>query len=451
MGPTAASELTSSNPSASATPPANTPLKNWAGNLTYSTSNVHYPTSVEEVQAVVRGCQKLRVLGSRHSFNRIADSAVNLVSLQEMKRVVALDKTAHTITVEAGVRYGDIAPYLEENGYALPNLASLPHITVVGACATATHGSGVNHGSLASSVSALEFVSAGGDVVTLSRKRDGEQFLGAVVNLGALGVITRMTLDLVPTFQMQQVVYLDLPMEALPQNFEAIQAEGYSVSLFTDWTAKNIGEVWIKSKTVEDSPFAAASELFGARLASETVHPIAGQSAENVTEQRGIPGSWYDRLPHFKMGFKPSAGAELQSEFFVPIQHAYEALTALEKLHERLTPSLYISEIRTVAADDLWLSPFYQRPSVAFHFTWKQDIEAVMRLIPLIEESLAPYGPRPHWGKLFTMPPALLQQQYERLDDFRQLALRYDPAGKFRNEYLDRNIFGQAPAFAGNV
>jgi alditol oxidase len=415
------------------------PLKNWAGNLTYGTQKVHYPTTVEEIQEVVLNRRKLRALGSRHSFNHIADSDANLVSLEAMKKVVSLDKTANTITVEAGVRYGDIAPFLEENGYALPNLASLPHITVAGACATATHGSGINNGSLASSVSAIEFVTASGDVVFLSRDKNSAQFPGAVVNLGALGVITKLTLDLVPTFDMKQVVYLDLPMAALQHHFNAIQALGYSVSLFTNWQNKSIGEVWIKSNA--DTSNILPPDLYGAPLATVTVHPIAGQPAENVTEQLGVPGKWYERMPHFKMGFQPSAGDELQSEYFVPIEKAYDAMMAIEQLHERITPHLFISEIRTIAADHFWLSPFYHRPSVAFHFTWKQHGEAVLALLPLIEKQLAPFYPRPHWAKLFTMPPAVLQSQYERLEDFKQLAQQYDPSGKFRNDYLDRNIF----------
>jgi alditol oxidase len=416
------------------------PLKNWAGNLTYSTSSIYYPKTVEEVQEVVSSCRKLRVLGSRHSFNTIADSKEHLVSLQSMDRIVLLDKTAHTLTLESGTRYGDIAPFLHQNGYALPNLASLPHITIAGACATATHGSGVRNGSLASAVSVIELVKAGGEVVTLSREKDRDLFAGAVVHLGSLGVVTKVTLDLVPTFYMSQVVYLDLPMAALKEQFDSIQAEGYSVSLFTDWKNKNISEVWIK-KVADSRNSLAAPDLYGARLATENLHPIAGQSAENVTEQLGIAGPWYERMPHFKMGFKPSAGTELQSEYFVPLEHAYNALMALAQLQEKIAPHLFISEIRTVAADDFWLSPFYRQPSAAFHFTWKQDVKPVMDLLPLIEEQLAPFRPRPHWGKLFTLSPSVLQSRYERMADFKQLAQEYDPTGKFRNEFLERKIF----------
>jgi xylitol oxidase len=415
-------------------------LKNWAGNLEYSTGNVHYPKTVEEVQQVVKKCDKLTVLGSRHSFNKIADSTQNQLSTEHLNKVVMLDKASNTVTVESGMKYGELAPYLHENGYALPNLASLPHISIAGACATATHGSGVKNGNLSTAVSAIEFVNASGDVVTLSKNKDGEQFYGAVVALGALGVLTKLTLDLQPTFNMKQVVYRNLPMSELKNNFDDIQSRGYSVSLFTDWKNKNINEVWIKSR-VEDNITAADLELYGARLATENLHPIEGESAENVTEQMGIAAPWFERMPHFKMGFKPSAGKELQSEYFVPVEQAYDAMMAIEKLSEKIQPHIFISEIRTINADNFWMSPCYKKTCVAIHTTWKQEVDAVMNLLPLLEEQLAPFDARPHWAKLFTISPRVIQSRYKKLNDFKQLITQYDPNGKFRNEFLSRNLY----------
>lgn len=414
-------------------------LKNWAGNLTYSTGNVHYPKTVEEVQAIVKKLGSLRSLGSRHSFNTIADSTQNQVSLQEMNKVVLLDKAAKTVTVEAGMRYGDLAPWLHEQGFALHNLASLPHISIAGAVATATHGSGVTNGNLSTAVAALEFVNAAGDIIQLSKEKDGDLFNGAVVALGAIGVVTRLTLNLLPTFNMKQYVYRNLPMEALKNNFAAIQAAGYSVSLFTDWNNKNINEVWIKS-VVRDDDKPAAPGLFGAQLATQNLHPIETESPENCTDQMGLSGAWYERMPHFKMGFKPSAGKELQAEYFVPVEHAFEAITAMETLHEKITPHLFISEIRTIHADELWMSPCYRQTCVALHTTWKQE-DAVTDLLPLVEAKLAPFNAKPHWAKLFTMAPATLQSRYNRLGDFKELVKQYDPNGKFRNDFLSRNLY----------
>ena len=416
------------------------PLSNWAGNLEYSTANVHYPKSLEEVQEVVKKCSKLKALGSRHSFSKIADSSENQVSLKEMNKVVSLDKASNTVTVEAGMKYGELAPFLHQNGYALPNLASLPHIGIAGACSTATHGSGAKNGNLSTAVSAIEFVNAAGDIVVLSKQKDGDQFYGAVVGLGALGVVTKVTLDLQPAFDVKQVVYRNLPISELKNNFDNLQSKGYSVSLFTDWKNKNINEVWIKKLVSKDST-ASEPELYGAKIATQNVHPVEDQSAENVTEQMDVAGPWYERLPHFKMGFMPSVGKELQSEYFVPIEHAYEAMMAIEKLHEKISPHLFISEIRTIHEDNFWMSPCYKRTCVAIHTTWKQEVETVMGLLPLFEEQLAPFHARPHWAKLFTIPPSVLQSRYEKLADFKSLVKQYDPGGKFQNEFLSGNLF----------
>jgi xylitol oxidase len=408
---------------------------NWAGNLIYGTDQVNEVGSVEQIRAVLREQDKVKVLGTRHCFNSIADSRHNLLSLKPMDDVVALDTNARTVTVGAGVTYGQLGPYLDSKGFALHNLASLPHIGIAGACSTATHGSGEKNGNLATAVTAIEMVSASGEVVKLSR--GSEDFQGAVVGLGALGVITRTTLDIQPTYKVRQYVYENLPLAQMKDDFDEIQASGYSVSLFTDWQKQRINELWIKCR----EPFAAPQELFGARLATKNLHPIAEISAENCTEQMGVEGPWYDRLPHFRMGFTPSAGKELQSEDFVPRHNAVEAILAIERLRDQVAPHLLITEIRTIAADDLWMSTCYQRPSVTIHFTWKPDWPAVRRLLPVIERELAPFHARPHWGKLFTMAPAQLRARYERLDDFKRLAAEFDPKGKFRNEFLDANLF----------
>ncbi len=416
-------------------------LKNWAGNLEYSTDRLYATTSPEQVRDYVKKESKLKVLGTRHCFNNIADSKDGFLSLKPMDKVIALDPAKHTVTVGAGITYGQLCPYLDSKGFALHNLASLPHISVAGACSTATHGSGEKNGNLATAASGLEMVTASGDVVNLSRERDGETFRGTVVGLGALGVITKVTLDIQPTFLMRQYVYENLPLIQLKDHFDAIESSGYSVSLFTDWQKQRINEVWIKSRVEEGQAFHATPEFFGATLATRNLHPIAELSAENCTEQMGVPGPWYERLPHFRMGFTPSAGKELQSEYFVPRQHAVEAILAVERLRDQVSPHLLISEIRAIAADELWLSPCYEQPCVTIHFTWKQDWPAVRKLLPVIEKELVPFRARPHWGKLFTTSPAELKDIYNKMPEFVELGKKYDPQGKFRNEYLNKNIF----------
>jgi len=416
-------------------------LKNWAGNLEYSTDRLYAANSLDQVRDYVKKQDKLKVLGTRHCFNNIADSKDSFLSLKPMAELVALDPKASTVTVDAGMTYGQLCPLIDSKGFALHNLASLPHISIAGACTTATHGSGEKNGNLSTAVSALELVTAAGEVVKLSRQQDGEAFRGAVVGLGALGVISKVTLDIQPTFMMRQYVYENLPLSELKDNFDKIEASAYSVSLFTDWQKQRINEVWLKSRVEKGQSQEAPPEFFGAKRATRNLHPIVELSAENCTEQMGVPGPWYERLPHFRMGFTPSAGKELQSEYFIPRQHAVEAILAVERLRDQVSPHLMITEIRAIAADDLWMSPCYHQPCVTIHFTWKQDTPEVMKLLPIIEKELAPFEARPHWGKLFTTSPKQLKSIYKKMPEFVALARKYDPQGKFRNEFLNTNIF----------
>ncbi len=417
------------------------PRTNWAGNYRYSTDRLLLPKSVEEVQQAVKSGGKMRALGARHSFNGIADSQDMQISLKLLDQMV-LDPKSGTVTVGAGVTYGQLAPYIDELGFAVHNLASLPHVSVAGACATATHGSGSKNGNLSTAVSALEIVTADGEVVTLSRENDAQHFPGAGVALGGLGVVTKVTLDVRPTFQVRQVVYENLSLAQLENHLDDIFSSGYSVSLFTDWQSHRATQVWIKRRVEPGAAFEFAPEFYGAKLATQKLHPLAGHSAENCTEQMGIPGPWYERLPHFRMNFTPSSGAELQSEYFVPRNRGYEAILAVEKLRDKVGPHLFISELRTIDADNLWMSTCYQRPSLAIHFTWKPEWPAVKQLLPMIEEQLAPFDARPHWAKLFTMQPSRLKSLYVRLPDYQEVLKHYDPQGKFRNEFLNSNLFG---------
>ncbi len=414
---------------------------NWARNYEFSASQLHSPKTVEEVQKVVKSCRTLKALGTGHSFNGIADSAYDQVSLRQLDEMV-LDCNSRTVSVGAGVTYGRLASYLDGHGYALHNLASLPHISVVGACATATHGSGSQNGNLATAVCATEMVAADGELVTLSRERDGQQFLGAVVSLGGLGIVTKATLEVQPSFQVRQAVYENLSMDHLENHLDEIFASGYSVSLFTDWQSHRITQAWIKRRVDPRESFEFAPEFFGAKLAQRNLHPLPGHSAENCTEQMGVPGPWHERLPHFRMDFTPSSGAELQSEYFVPRHKGYEALLAVEELRGQVAAHLLISELRTIDADQLWMSTSHERPSLAIHFTWRPEWPAVKSLLPRLEGKLAPFEARPHWGKLFTMPPSRLRQLYEKMPDYQTLLKHYDPFGKFRNAFLNANIYG---------
>jgi len=338
-----------------------------------------------------------------------------------------IDRAAGTVTIDGGMTYGRLNATLHQAGVALPNLASLPHITVVGACATATHGSGDGNGNLATAVSAIQFVGGDGELHTLSRAKDGDRFCGAVVALGALGVVTQLTLDIVPAFEVRQEVYGQLPLRNLYDHFDAVMSSAYSVSLFTDYQSDFVRHVWLKRRIEKGGLPDLGPTLFEAKR----------EPAESAYDRRmGSAGMWYERLPHFLIDDYPGEENQLQAEYFVPRHHAAAALAALDGLRERIAPLLYISEIRSIAADDFWLSPCYGQPCIAFHFTWKQDIPNVQALLPEMEARLAQYEVRPHWGKLFAMSRERIHSLYPRMADFQALMRDYDPAGKFRNAFL---------------
>jgi alditol oxidase len=412
---------------------------NWAGNLTYQASRVHYPATVEEVRSIVAHAPRIHALGARHAFNDIADSA-ELISLERMETIVEIDRGASTVTVGGGVRYGDLALALERERLALHNMASLPHLSVAGAIATATHGSGDASGNLATAVASLEIVTSDGDIVTVSRNDD--DFAGMVVSLGALGVVTRVTLDVQPSYQMRQEIFEHLSWEVLFDRFDEVMAATDSVSLFTDY-GETVNQVWLKSRIDPARALARLDSFLGASPAPGQIHPVASLSAGNCTPQLGVPGPWSERLPHFRLDAIPASGAELQSEYMVPRRFAVDALRTVRELVPVFRPHLWTSEIRTMAADDLWLSPANGTDAVGIHFSWKSGPETVEHLLPVIEDVLAPFEPRPHWGKLFMAVARDLEPRYERLSDFRQLADQMDRRGAFRNAYLERHIFGR--------
>lgn len=405
---------------------------NWSGHHEFRAATVHRPRTLDELREVVANAPRIRPLGSRHSFSDIADSD-ELVSLEAMPASIRIDGESETVSLSGGTRYGDLAPALQQSGWALRNLASLPHISVAGSIATGTHGSGDRNGTLSRAVSSLDYVLADGSLRTISPVDD--DFDGAVVALGALGVLYRVTLDLEPTFEVRQDVYEGLSWTSFLDHFDAVFARAYSVSVFTRWVGENVGQVWLKSVIGDRKP---PQSLYGASPRLTDRHPADDMPADNTTPQGGSPGPWLDRLPHFRLSYSPSSGDELQSEYLVPREHAVDAVRAVHALGDRIAPHLFVSELRTMAADSLWLSGAFETDALGIHFTWKRDPENVLPLLPVIEEALAPFNARPHWGKLFH---EVRRELYPRLPDFIELATRVDPTGKFRNGFLDQHVF----------
>ena len=410
-------------------------MRNWAGNVDLSPAELVRPRSVDELSGIVARSTRVRVLGTGHSFSPIAGTEGTLVVLDAMPRTIEVDAAAATVRVSAGVRWGELAPHVHRRGFALANMGSLPHISVAGSASTGTHGSGSSLGCLATSVVALELVTADGAVREM--RGDDADLAGSVVALGALGVVTSLRLQLVPAFDVAQTVWEDLPLDIATARFDDVMDAAYSVSMFTTWRRDVVEQVWVKRRTTDpgvDLGWTGAAPADGPR------HPVPGTDAAACTEQGGVPGPWFERLPHFRLEFTPSSGAELQTEYMVPRSHAAEAIEAVRRIADVVSPVLQISEVRTVAADDLWLSPCEGRDTVCVHFTWVDDAAAVAPAVRAVEQVLAPYAARPHWGKVFTTDAATVRSLYPRLADFEALRDRLDPQRRFTNAFVDRYL-----------
>ncbi|PSJ30343.1 FAD-binding protein [Streptosporangium nondiastaticum] len=413
-------------------------MRNWAGNIDHGATPVARPGSVDALRRIVANNRRVRALGAGHSFSGILATTGGFVRLDGLPPAVDIDPAAATVTVTAGMRYTDVAAKLHRAGYALANLASLPDLTVAGATATGTHGSGDGRQSLAAAVTGLELVGPEGDLVRLRRDVDHDTFAGSVVSLGALGLVTRVTLEIEPSFQVAQSVHTQVPLDEVRDRFDEVLGAAYSVSVFTKWG--HDATVWLKRRT--DRPVV---ELELGTPARSPLHPVPGADPASCTAQLGEAGPWHLRLPHFRPGTVADVGDELQSEYFLPRSAARAAFDALRGIGGLIGPVLHVAEVRTVRGDDLWLSPAYERDSAAFHFTWVKDPARVLPVIAAVEELLVPLGARPHWAKLTAMTGAAIRSGYRRASDFDELRAKFDPDGKFGNAFVDELLRDGAP------
>ena len=405
---------------------------NWAGNLTYRAAAVHHPETVAQVQDLVARLPRVRALGTRHSFSAVADRpGGDLVSLAALPPDVTVDTGAMTVSVTGGTRYGELIADLHAQGFALHNTGSLPHISVAGATATGTHGSGDANGILSTAIVALEIVRADGTLQTVGRADPA--FEAMAVGLGMFGVIIRVVLEIQPTYRVRQDVYVGAPWDGVLEAFDEIMAGAYSVSLMGDPGSPVLAQIWQKTRVGEEPPAAAPDSLHGGRWYDDADVP----AGIGLNPRAGVVGPWSERLPHFRLDAPPSAGGdELQTEYFVARRHAVDALRAVRGLGKRISPHLHAAEIRTVAADDLWLSPAHERDCVSIGFTWRKHPEPVHALIGDVEAALADFTARPHWGKLHRFTTDDLARVFPRLPDALDLALSLDPAGKFASDTI---------------
>ena len=408
-------------------------MQNWSKNVDFNDRSYLRPESLAELQELVRSNAKIRARGTAHCFNEIANTSSYAINLSRMPKTIEVNPASNSVTVAAGLKYGDLAPVLHQQGWGLNNLASLPHISIAGSISTGTHGSGMRNQNLANQVLALDLVTAEGELRHIDRTNPA--FNALVVGLGLGGIIYQYELKIEPTFEIRQVIYPDIPLDVLQRSFDQIMGTAYSVSYFTDWSTTQVGNLWCKFRNDEVIP----ESIGGCAKADKKFHPIPSVDPVACTEQLGAPGFWHERLSHFKLDFTPSVGEEIQTEFFVDRKDAAAAIEAVSKLGAEITPLLWITELRTIAADDLWLSGAYQRDTLAIHFTWKKD-DAIYPVIEKVEAALHPFNYRPHWGKVFTADAQYLKSVYPKMSEFQALMQALDPSKKFENTFTRKTV-----------
>ena len=408
-------------------------MQNWSKNVDFNDRGYLQPDSLTELQELIRSNGKIRARGTAHCFNEIANTSSYAINLAKMPRVIEVSAETKSVKVSPGLTYGELAPVLHSQGWALNNLASLPHISIAGSISTGTHGSGIKNQNLANQVLSLDMVTAEGELRHLDRTSPA--FNALVVGLGLGGIVYRYELKIEPTFEVRQVIYPDIPLDVLQRSFDQIMGSAYSVSYFTDWSSAQVGNLWCKFRDSEVIP----ESIGGSGKADKKFHPIPSVDPVACTEQLGVPGHWHDRLSHFKLEFTPSVGEEIQTEFFVDRKDAAAAIEAVSQLGSEITPLLWITELRTFAADNLWLSGAFERDCLAIHFTWKK-LDAIYPVIEKVEVALRPFNYRPHWGKVFTADATYLMSVYPKMGEFQALVQALDPAKKFGNSFTRSKV-----------
>lgn len=406
-------------------------MQNWSKNVEFNDKSYLQPTSLVELQELIRTNPKVRARGTAHCFNEIANTSSVVVNLAKMPRVIDVSSELSSVKVSAGLTYGELAPELHNQGWALNNLASLPHISIAGSISTGTHGSGIQNQNLPNQALSFDMVTAEGELRHINRTNPA--FSALVVGLGLGGIIYQYELRIEPTFEVRQVIYPEIPLDVLQRNFDQIMGTAYSVSYFTDWSSAQVGNLWCKFRDSEVIP----DSIGGSAKADTKYHPIASVDPVACTEQGEVPGDWHERLPHFKLEFTPSVGEEIQTEFFVDRKDAAAAIEAVSQLGAEIAPLLWITELRTFAADNLWLSGAFERDCLAIHFTWKK-LDAIYPVIEKVEAALRPFNYRPHWGKVFTADATYLKSVYPKMGEFQALVQALDSTSKFENSFTRR-------------
>jgi L-gulonolactone oxidase len=426
--------------------------RNWGRNQSCSPAAIEEPESeLEVVEAVGRARaagQAVKVVGAGHSFSDIACTDGRLLRLDRLDRIVSMDRETGSVTVEGGIPLWKLNEELAQRGLALSNLGDIDRQSISGAVSTATHGGGARFGGLATFVTGLELVTAAGEVVQCSAEVEPELFACARVSLGALGVITKVTLQCEPAFRLH-AVERPCTVEELVRDLDEIADANEHIDCYW-FPHTDVATVKVANRT--DAPVRAwrgwkryrnevllPNHVYAARCAVGRMRP--GRIPANMQRvAAGIGRSQQTDVSH-RILCSRRLVRFVEMEYAVPRSELTQLLLQVRDLIE--TEGLRVDfpvEVRVAAADDIPLSTAHGRATgyLAVHLSAGTPRPRIERYFRGVEGLMLDAGGRPHWGKLHFQDAAGLSPRYPDWDRFRRVRTRVDPDGRFRNRYLDR-------------
>lgn len=425
----------------------NSLFKNWAGNVSNIVKCYVQPETEAELIEIIKSSDSIKVVGTAHSWSPIHQSQHTILNLDLYNKILLTDKIQHIIKVQAGIKIWQLNEYLDKQGLALKNLGSIDQQSIAGAISTGTHGTGIAFQVLASQIIEFSLIKADGEKINIHKEKNKELFNATIINLGALGIISEITLQVCPSFNLHEYT-TTLPFDEVIENLDKHLEENNHFKLWwlppTDdivvfrfnKTEKAINDTKIR-QFLQDKILSVYIYRFFVWIA-KLIPPFAKFLNKLLTLNMKGP---IDRIQKsYKVHIVPEPPLHRETEWTFELSKAKEILKAYKKFITENKYNLnFIQEIRFTKADDFWLSACYKRDSIWLglyayeHENWDKALQEY-------EDFAKKYDGRPHWGKEFSRDKNYIKQQYAKYDDFKEIKQAFDPSGKFSNAYL-KDIF----------
>lgn len=415
------------------------PWRNWSGSQVCYPKTRSAPADLAQLQNLLKDSTgTIRPVGSGHSFMPLVPTDDTIVSLSRLTGLISVDQKQQQARVWAGTRLGDIGQPLADNGQALLNMPDIDEQSLAGAIATATHGTGAQLACMSNYVEALQLVLANGEVMECSRTQNQAVFNAAQVNIGALGIISQVTLQNQARYKLKRETSW-LPIEEILQNAESLADNNRNFEFyFIPFT----GMGFIDVQNITDEPVTVvekldqndgAEDLKTARdilsWSPKLRELVLGTYMKTLPKEVNVANSWQNYASERNVRFN-------EMEYHLPRENMVKAFNEIRNIVETQFPEVFFPfEVRFIKSDDIWLSPFNGREtcSIAVHRYHQEDYKD---MFAAIEPVMQKYNGRPHWGKLNTMNSAQFSEHYAHWQDFKDIRQQLDPNGQFLNLYL---------------